>query len=110
MDRVRRILGSLVGQVRHGDDLGAVLRGAIMMLAVQGGGAVAGYFVVITLSRWMGTTEFGIYVFAIAWATILAIPAGLGLPVANVRFIAQYLAGENYEKLRGLIGVAGSSR
>ena len=51
----------------------------------------------------MGATEFGIYTFAFAWATLLAIPAGIGLPVANVRFIGEYLAAENFAKLRGLI-------
>lgn len=52
----------------------------------------------------MGASEYGAFTFAIAWASLLALPAGLGLPIASVRFLPEYAAKGAWSHVRGLIG------
>src|SRR5262249_57238002 len=59
--------------------------------------------VMIVLARWMGASEFGRYSFAVAWITLLAYVATLGLPGAAVRFVAQYSAAGDWPNVVGLI-------
>ena len=60
----------------------------------------------ILLARWMGSSEYGLYSFAIAWMTLLAYPATLGLPGAAVRFVAQYAAANDWQHVVGLMKVS----
>ena len=50
----------------------------------------------------MGAAEFGVYGFALAWIVPLAMVASLGLPTANIRFIGQYRARDDWPAIRGL--------
>jgi O-antigen/teichoic acid export membrane protein len=60
----------------------------------------------ILLARWMGSSEYGLYSFAIAWMTLLAYPATLGLPGAAVRFVAQYAAANDWQYMVGFMKVS----
>lgn len=51
----------------------------------------------------MGTAEYGVFVYAYSWLYLLALPAGLGLSAACVRFLAEYAALNDWSKVRGLI-------
>ena len=57
----------------------------------------------IVLARLMGSSEFGRYSFALAWTTVLAYPATLGLPAVALRFVAHYAALQDHAKLVGVI-------
>ena len=65
-------------------------REAGIALIIKFGGILLTYLVQVFLARWMGTTEYGIYEYVIAWSVLLAIPAGLGLPHTVLRFISEY--------------------
>ena len=84
-----------------------VARGAALALLLQVVGAGLTYGSQIALARWMGIKEFGIYIYAIAWVTILAGPAGLGLPQSVLRLIPEYRAQSDNARLRGLLRGAG---
>ena len=86
-----------------GGDVGAVLRAGSAAFAIRCLAAIAAYGVMVTLARWMEPAQFGIYSFVWAWATLLAVVGGLGLPVASVRFVSQYLSGLDWKRLHGLI-------
>jgi len=58
----------------------------------------------IALARWMGASEYGAFTYALTWIFLLALPAGLGLPVASVRFLPEYAAAGSWSRVRGLIG------
>lgn len=60
----------------------------------------------IVLARSLSVAEFGVFGFAIALATVLAIPMSGGLPLLLTREVATYSQQENWSAYRGLVGMA----
>ncbi len=52
----------------------------------------------------MGAVEYGAFAYSITWVQLLILPAGIGLPIASVRFLSEYSASGAWSKVRGLIG------
>ena len=94
--RLRTILGEK-------DDLKTVLLGAGLALIIRILSSAIGYASIILLARWMGPSDYGVYCFAIAWMTLLAYPATLGLPGAAVRFVGQYAAANDWRHAIGFM-------
>jgi Polysaccharide biosynthesis protein len=88
--RLRAILGEK-------GDFATVLLGAGQVLIIRILASAVGYASMILLARWMGSSEYGLYSFAIAWMTLLAYPATLGMTGAGVRFVAQYAAANDWQ-------------
>ncbi len=84
-------------------NLGLLAREAGIALIIKFGGILLTYLVQVFLARWMGTTEYGIYEYVIAWSVLLAIPAGLGLPHTVLRFISEYRMKEEWGLLQGIV-------
>src|ERR1700733_5656222 len=78
-------------------------RGAVFALIIQVLGAGLTYLSQIVFARWMGISQFGVYAYLTAWTTILALLAGLGFPLSVLRFIPEYRAHGDYQRLRGVI-------
>lgn len=57
----------------------------------------------ICLAQWLGSTEYGIYQYVIAWSLLMAVPAGLGLPITVLRFVAEYRVQEAWGLLWGIV-------
>ena len=57
----------------------------------------------VLLARLLGTEGFGIYAYAIAWTTLLSIPATLGLDKLLVREVAIYQTQSAWGLMHGLI-------
>ena len=68
--------------------------------------SAVGFASVILLARWMGSSQYGLYSFAIAWMVLLAQSATLGLPGAAVRFVAQYAAANDWPHVAGFMKVS----
>lgn len=77
-------------------------RDTIVTLTIQIGGILLSYILQVFLARWMGKTEYGIYEYVIVWISLLAIPAGLGLPLATIKLISEYKATQNWGSLYGI--------
>ncbi|WP_254013861.1 flippase [Limnofasciculus baicalensis] len=84
-------------------DLKHLAKDTIFALFLQLSGVVLTYLVQVCLARWMGKVEYGIYTYVVAWCLVLAIPVGLGLPRAVLRFITEYRVKEEWGKMRGLL-------
>ncbi len=87
-------------------ELGVVLRGGGLVLAIRSIAAALSYLSLLFLARWLGAAEFGLYTYAFAWLSILALPAGLGFPPLCVRFLPSYAASGDWARARGLIARA----
>ena len=60
----------------------------------------------IILTRIMGTEEFGVFSFAMAWLTGLVLIGRFGFNKSATRFLASYAGQEQWEQLRGMLRYA----
>jgi len=73
------------------------------VLTIQVVGSALAYGTQILLARWMGPLEFGIFVYAWSWVTLLPILAALGLGKSVIRLVPEYLARGDWGRLSGVI-------
>ena len=83
-------------------DAGAV-RNTILQFATQLVGLVFTGALTLYLVRALGPSGYGIYALAISIAGLLLLPAGLGLPTAVGRFLADHRG--DLEQLRAILGL-----
>ena len=65
--------------------------------------AVLAYGTQVALARWMGSHEFGIFVYVWTWVMLIGGLADLGLASAAQRFIPEYSESGALAKLRGYL-------
>ncbi len=57
----------------------------------------------VLLARWMGTFEFGIYIYVWTWVLMIGALSDIGLSSAARRFIPEYTELKAYDRLRGFL-------
>jgi O-antigen/teichoic acid export membrane protein len=72
-------------------------------LALQASSMAMGFATTVLLARLLGAELYGRYVFALAWASVLIIPAILGLDRFLVRGIATYDVRQRWDLMKGLL-------
>ena len=80
-----------------------MLASAATTALLQVASLVLGFATSVVIARTLGRDEYGRYVFALAWASLLIIPAVLGLDRFLVRGIAVYEEEKNWAHMRGLL-------
>jgi O-antigen/teichoic acid export membrane protein len=75
--------------------------GATFLIRV--GSAALAYLSQIALARWMGTHEFGIYVYVWTWALLIGNVADAGLAFSAQKFVPEYDGRRAFDQLRGFI-------
>jgi O-antigen/teichoic acid export membrane protein len=83
--------------------LTSFVQGAGIVLILQVLGAILSYVGQVLLAQWMGPAEYGIYDYAMAWSSLLAIFAGIGFPTSVLRLIPEYIIRCDWARLRGVI-------
>jgi len=78
-------------------------RNAIAAFAVRCASAALLYLSQIVLARWMGSSEYGIYVSVWTWVLVLGGLSNLGLNVAAIRLVPTYRERQESGRLCGLI-------
>ncbi len=94
-------LRRLWAQLGGADMLMQRLAGTVFMLRVAS--AVLAYGSQVLLARWMGSFEFGIYVYVWTWVLLIGQPLDLGLGTAAQRFIPEYRESGALDLLRGFL-------
>lgn len=94
---------ALVGRLTGGRSLGAMARGAGAAFLLQGLGAGLAFALQVLLGSWMGPRGYGAYSFTVAWAGLVAVGAGLGLPATVLRFVPAYVSHRDWPRLRGIL-------
>jgi len=91
----------LTAQLGGADMLMQRLAGTVFMLRVAS--AVLAYGSQVLLARWMGSFEFGIYVYVWTWVLLIGQTLDLGLGTAAQRFIPEYRESGALDLLRGFL-------
>ena len=85
------------------DERAQSLRTAFIAFTIRIVSAFIAFISQVLMARWLGTHEYGIFV----WVWVAAIICGglscVGFPSAVVKFIPQYLVEDNQKALRGII-------
>ena len=101
------IAASLLAQAQHlfssDGERQKTQRDAILAFTVRVLSAGLLYLSQIVLARWMGSFEYGIYVFVWTWVLILGGLAHFGLNTASMRLAPEYRETGDFDRLRGLI-------
>ena len=57
----------------------------------------------VLLARWMGSFEFGIYIYVWTWVLMIGALSDVGLSSAARRFIPEYTEHKSFDRLRGFL-------
>lgn len=102
--------GGLIGRLRAmlGDgseaSLTKRLAGAVFIIRVFS--AALAYFSQVLLARWMGTSDYGVYVYVWTWVVLFGSMMDFGMSVSAQKFIPEYRTTNQLPLLRGfLVGV-----
>lgn len=95
-------LRQLLAQRLGGNHKG-LARGAGVAFILQGFGAGVAFAMQVLLGRWMGVDDYGIYSYTVAWAGLIAVATGLGLPQTVLRYIPAFLSHGDHPRVRGVL-------
>lgn len=79
------------------------LGGAAGTLALNVSTTAVNFVLTFVLARVLGASGYGAYAFAAAWASVLSVPAVLGLTPLVIRHVAAYVVHSQWSLLRGLL-------
>lgn len=97
---LKKLLNPLLG---GSDSSGQTQRAALFAFFIRIVSAGIAYFSQVLLARWMGSFEYGIYIFVWIWVLILGGLAPLGLSTSSIRFVPEYRETGRFDLLRGLM-------
>jgi O-antigen/teichoic acid export membrane protein len=91
-------------KARFGDsDLMLIQRLAGTVFLIRVASALLAYGSQVLFARWMGSFEFGIYVYVWTWVLLIGQALDLGLATAAQRFIPEYREHKRFDHLRGYL-------
>jgi O-antigen/teichoic acid export membrane protein len=82
---------------------GAAKKIAGTAFSVRVGSAGITFATQVLLARWIGSNEFGAYVYVLTWLLLAADVVHLGLPLTAQRFIPEYSQSHALDLLRGYV-------
>ena len=101
----RRALFQVPARIRAwlASEHGAVHRFAGTAFLIRVASAAVVFLSQILLARWMGSFEFGTYVYVWTWVLLLGDVVHLGVPLTAQRFIPEYTQRQSFDDLRGFL-------
>src|ERR1700676_3143027 len=102
--RLRSMLGRFLGGLRGGSSEASVTRrlaGTIFIIRVVS--AAMAYLSQILLARWMGGSDYGIYVYVWTWVLLLGSMMDFGISASAQKIIPEYRTRGEHALLRGFL-------
>lgn len=100
---VKSVRDLCLGVIAASTDRSRVQRDAFVAFGVRVMSAALLYLSQIVLARWMGATDYGIYVLVWTWVLVLGGLSHLGLSMASIRLLPEYRETGETDLLRGLL-------
>ena len=101
--RTVTMLGRLVPSAMPTSIGGALAHGAVRSLAVSVAGTGVSFAVQILLARQLGATNYGVYLYVLAWMNMGVLFAKMELDSCAVRFVGAYGGTGQWSLLRGFL-------
>ena len=98
---IARLRISLAGEGTSEASLTPRLAGTVFIIRVISAGLA--YFSQILLARWMGTSDYGIYVYVWTWVLLLGSMMDLGISTSAQKIIPEYRSSGEHALLRGFL-------
>src|SRR4051795_1625970 len=100
---VARTIGAVRGWLADHSDNSRAQRAAGTAFLIRVVSAALVYLTQVLLARWMGSFEFGVYVYVWTWVLLLGGMIDFGLASSAQRFIPEYTGTRQLELLRGFL-------
>src|SRR5581483_9664221 len=100
---VAQLRGHVLAWLNDGSDHSVAQRTASTAFLIRVFSAGLIYATQVALARWLGSHEFGIYVYVWTWVLMFGDMADLGLATTAQRFIPQYRSNKALDVLRGFL-------
>lgn len=107
MKPVRTVAAALAGFIRVPELRGRLARGAVGSLALKVAQTLLSFASGVLLARLLGAEGYGVYAYVFSLVTLLALPAGFGLPNLVVRETSKALARSEWGLVQGMWRWAG---
>jgi len=92
--------------MNDGSDRSRAQRAAGAAFLIRVASAALVYLTQVLLARWMGSFEFGVYVYVWTWVLLLGSVVDLGLASSAQRFIPEYTGRNQFALLRGFLAAS----
>ena len=104
--RLRSLLGRAYGLLTSSDGDGKASRNALIAFMIRVVSAAIAFVSQIIMARMMGQHEYGIFVFVWVLVILIGNLSCLGFHSAQIRFLPQFEAVNDVERIRGLTATA----
>src|ERR1043165_8743728 len=98
-----RVAAAVRGWLNDHSDTSRAQRGAAAAFLIRVASAVLLYVSQVLFARWMGSFEFGVYVYVWTWVLLLGGLVDLGIATGAQRFIPEYTGKKQLDMLRGFL-------
>jgi O-antigen/teichoic acid export membrane protein len=103
---VTRTIEAVRAWMSDGSDRSRAQRAAGAAFLIRVASAALLYVSQVLFARWMGSFEFGVYVYVWTWVLLLGGLVDLGIATGSQRFIPEYTGTGQFEMLRGFLSGA----
>lgn len=100
---IKELMQILLGKNKQGGLRAQMVRGASGTFVLKVVNTALALAISLILARILGAQEYGVYAYAISWASLLSIPTVLGLSTLLIREVARYKALGDWRTLKGIL-------